>query len=160
MEASTRKLWLARQTAERGITFEDEIRPGAHYEVAVEHEGQIWVSGQIPRVQGRIVVTGRVGEDVSLDQARHAAEVSTLRALAILQARLGCLSRVARVLRMTVYVQSSAGFTQQSEVADAASALLYGAFAPSGGHTRTSVGVYQLPKNAAVELDFVFALAR
>ena len=140
------------------LSFEEDIRPGANYEVAVENAGEIYVSGMIPRMRGVIAGTGRVGQETSLQQARHAAQISTLRALAILRKSLGNLERVKRVLRMTVYVQSAADFTQQSEVADAASDILYAVFAPDGGHTRTSVGVYQLPKNASVELDMVVAI--
>jgi enamine deaminase RidA (YjgF/YER057c/UK114 family) len=140
------------------LSFEDDIRPGANYEVAIENDGQIHVSGMIPRVRGVIVGTGRVGEATSLEQARHAAKISVLRALAILDKSMGSLDRVKRILRMTVYVQSAADFTQQSEVADAASDILYAVFTPDGGHTRTSVGVYQLPKNASVELDLVAAI--
>ncbi|HYD59602.1 MAG TPA: RidA family protein [Noviherbaspirillum sp.] len=154
---------LYQQIAEElGIAFEDEIRAGANYEVAVENDGEIWVSGQIPRMQGKIVVTGRAGGEVSLEEARRASQVSIMRALAILRQSLGSLGRVKRVLRMTVYVQSAADFTMQSEVADAASEILYKVFAPNGGggHTRTSVGVYQLPKNAVVEIDLVAALNR
>lgn len=143
---------------ELDIAFEDEIRAGANYEVAVVNDNEIYVSGQIPRMQGRIVVTGRAGGEVSLEEARRAAQVSIMRALAILRQSLGSLARIRRVLRMTVYVQSAADFTLQSEVADAASEILYKVFAPDGGHTRTSVGVYQLPKNAVVEIDLVAAL--
>jgi len=143
---------------ELGLVFEDDIRPGANYEVVVEHGGQAWVSGQIPRLQGRIVCTGRVGQDLTLEQARAGARVSTLRALAILRRQLGSLARVERILRVTVCVQSAQDFSQQSEVADACSDILYSVFAPHGGHTRTSVGVYQLPKNAAVEIDMVAAV--
>lgn len=144
--------------AKFGVSFEDDIRAGANYDVAVENEDEIYVSGQIPRVRGVIVGTGRVGQETSLEEARRAAGISTLRALAILKQRLGCLSRVKRILRLTVYVQSAADFTQQSEVADAASEILYSVFSPSGNHTRTSVGVYQLPKNASVELDMIVAI--
>lgn len=143
---------------ELDIAFEDEIRAGANYEVAVVNGNEVYVSGQIPRMQGKIVVTGRVGGEVTLDDARRAARVSIMRALAILRQSLGSLDRVRRVLRMTVYVQSAADFTMQSEVADAASEILYKVFAPDGGHTRTSVGVYQLPKNAVVEIDLIAAL--
>jgi enamine deaminase RidA (YjgF/YER057c/UK114 family) len=141
-----------------GISFEDDIRPGANYEVAVQHEGQVWISGQVPRVRGKVVATGRAGHDLTLEQARHGAAVSTLRALAILRHTLGSLDRVSRLLRVTVFVQSAADFTQQSEVADACSAILYEVFSPHGGHTRTSVGVFQLPKNAVVEIDMVAAV--
>ena len=81
-----------------------------------------------------------------------------MRALAILGQLLGDLDRIKKVLRINVYVQSAADFTQQSEVADGASEVLYSIFAEAGVHTRTSVGVYQLPKNASVEVDMIVAL--
>jgi enamine deaminase RidA (YjgF/YER057c/UK114 family) len=146
-------------TRRLGIVFEDEVRGGANYEVAVENDGQLFVSGMIPRVQGEIVVTGRVGESVSLVDARRAAQVCVLRGIAVLKQSLVSLDRVKRILRVNVYVQSAADFTQQSEVADAASDVLYTIFAPDGGHTRTSVGVYQLPKNASVEIDLLAAIS-
>jgi len=141
-----------------GISFETPIRGGANYEVAVENDGQLFVSGMIPRVQGEIVVTGRVGEATSLEHARRAAQVCVSRAIAVLKQSLGSLDRVKKILRVNVYVQSAADFTQQSEVADAASDILYAVFAPDGGHTRTSVGVHQLPKNASVEIDLLVAV--
>jgi enamine deaminase RidA (YjgF/YER057c/UK114 family) len=144
----------------RGVAFEANVQPGANYDVAVEHEGQLWISGQVPRVQGVIAVTGCLGDGVALADGRRAAAICLLRALAIAQQRLGSLARVAKVLRMTVYVHSAAGFTQQSEVGDAASEILYDVFAPQGAHTRTSIGVAQLPKGAAVEIDLVLALHR
>ena len=146
------------QLDQRGLVFESPIRGGANYDVAVEHDGVLYVSGMIPRVQGQILGQGRVGEQLDLAGAQRAAEICVLRGLGILQQELGSLNRVAKVLRMTVYTQSAADFTQQSEVADAASAILYEVFTPHGQHTRTSVGVYQLPKNAAVELDLIVAL--
>ena len=78
-----------------------------------------------------------------------------MRALALLAQSLGSLDRVQSILRISVYVQSAQDFTQQSEVADGASEVLYAVLGQSGVHTRTSVGVYQLPKNAAVELDLI-----
>jgi enamine deaminase RidA (YjgF/YER057c/UK114 family) len=142
----------------QGVAFEANVQPGANYDVAVEHDGQLWISGQVPRVQGVIAVTGTLGDGVALVDGQRAAAICVLRALAIAQQRLGSLTRVAKVLRMTVYVHSAAAFTQQSEVADGASAILYAVFAPVGAHTRTSVGVVQLPKDAAVELDLVLAV--
>jgi enamine deaminase RidA (YjgF/YER057c/UK114 family) len=143
-----------------GVAFEAPVQAGANYDVAVGHEGQLWISGQLPRVQGVIAVTGTLGEGATLADGRRAAAICVLRALAIAQQRLGSLAHVARVLRMNVYVHSAAGFTQHSEVADGASEILNAVFAPQGAHTRTSVGVAQLPKDAAVELDLVMALQR
>jgi enamine deaminase RidA (YjgF/YER057c/UK114 family) len=110
-------------------------------------------------VGDRVVITGRAGTEVPLEQAQLAAKVCTLRALALLQRSLGSLDKVRAVLKLNVYTQSAEHFTQQSEVADAASELLHAVLGPgAGAHARTSVGVYQLPKNATVELDLVAAV--
>ncbi len=155
---STADAGFAEHCRAAGLVFEAKVQPGAHYEVAVEHEGQLWISGQVPRVQGVVAVTGALGDTVTLAEGRRAAAICVLRALAIAQQRLGSLARVAKVLRMTVCVHSAAAFTQQSEVGDAASEILYEVFAPDGAHTRTAIGVAQLPKGAAVEIDLVLAL--
>ena len=118
----------------------------------------IYISGQIPRVGNEVVVTGAAGSDVTLLDAQKAAKISVMRALALLQKHLGTLDAVKSVLRITVYVQSASTFTQQSEVADGASEVLYAVFGKDGVHTRTSVGVLQLPKNATVEIDMIAAI--
>jgi len=157
MQEPTRDQIADRIAAELGHSFEGEIRVGGHYASAVQDGRTVYISGQVPRVGTTVVVTGRVGEQVSLDRARLAAQICTLRALAILRLTLGSLDAVEKTLRITVYVQSAGDFTQQSEVADAASDLLHRVFGDAGVHSRTSVGVYALPKNAAVELDMIVA---
>lgn len=138
-----------------GYAFDGEIKIGGHYVPLVRNGRDIYLSGQIPRVGDTVVVTGRAGAGVTLAQAQHAAQVCALRALALLQRALGSLDEVAAILRITVYVQCSDDFTQHSEVADGASDLLYQVLGTAGAHTRTSVGVLQLPKNATVEMDMV-----
>lgn len=140
-----------------GYSFEGEIKIGGNYTSTIRHGDEVYVSGQIPRVGDKVVVTGRVGEDVLLAEAQKAAKVCVMRALALLNQELGSLDKVARILRITVFVQSAAGFTQQSEIADGASEVLHAVLGSAGMHTRTSVGVYQLPKNAAVEIDLIAA---
>ncbi|WP_198665440.1 RidA family protein [Paraburkholderia kururiensis] len=138
-----------------GYCFDGEIKIGGHYVPVVRNDNEVYVSGQIPRVENTVVVTGRAGADVSLADAQRAAQVCVMRALALLAREAGSLDRIRRVLRITVYVQCTADFTQQSEVADGASDVLHAVLGDAGRHTRTSVGVYQLPKNATVELDLV-----
>jgi enamine deaminase RidA (YjgF/YER057c/UK114 family) len=138
-----------------GHDFDGEIKIGGNYVPLVRHEDQIYISGQIPRVGDTVVVTGRAGADVTLEQAQRGAKISALRAIALLQRSLGSLDKVSRVLRMTLFVQCTDSFTQQSEVADGASELLFYVFGEAGAHTRSSVGVYQLPKNATVEMDLI-----
>jgi enamine deaminase RidA (YjgF/YER057c/UK114 family) len=94
---------------------------------------------------------------VSLTQAQLGAKVCAMRALALLRQNLGSLDRIQQVMRVTVYTQSATDFTQQSEVADAASEVLHTVLGAAGIHTRTSVGVAQLPKNATVEVDLIAA---
>ena len=138
-------------------SFDGEILSGGNYALANQHGREVYVSGQIPRVGSTVVSTGRVGVSVSLPDARFAAQICVMRALAILRKTLGSLDAVETILRMTVYVQCGPDFTQHSEVADGASEVLYFVFGPDSKHTRTSVGVYQLPKNASIEIDLIAA---
>jgi len=154
---TTRHGRFERAAADMGCSFEGEIRIGGDYRPVIVHGGQAHVSGQIPRVGDQVMVTGRAGADVSLAQSQHAARICAMRALRLLEQALGSLDAVQQVLQMTVYVQAAEDFTLLSEVADAASGLLQTVLGPAGVHARTSVGVYRLPKNAAVELNLVVA---
>lgn len=138
-----------------GYSFDGEIKVGGNYTSTVRDGRVIYLSGQVPRVGSTVVVTGRAGEAVDLEGARLAARICAMRALALLKQALGSLEHIERIAKVNVYVQSAADFTQQSEVADAASDLLQSILGASGVHTRTSVGVFQLPKNATVELDLI-----
>ena len=151
---------LFRQAAaELGFAPDGEIRIGGNYVPLLRDGDTVYLSGQVPRVGSEVVVTGRAGADVTLAEAQRAAKICVLRALALLQRELGSLERVRQILRVTVYVQCTQDFTQQSEVADGASELLFSILDQAGAHTRTSVGVLQLPKNATVELDLIAAVA-
>ena len=141
-----------------GYSFDGEIKIGGNYTSTVQHGDVIYVSGQVPRVGSTVVVTGRAGADVSLAQAQTGAKVCAMRALALLRQNLGGLDRIQQIMRVTVYTQSATDFTQQSEVADAASEVLHTVLGAAGIHTRTSVGVAQLPKNATVEVDLIAAV--
>ena len=143
-----------------GHRFDGELVIGGNYTSTMRHGNQMFVSGQVPRVGTTVMVVGEVGRDVSLAQAQVGAQICAMRALALLKSSLGSLSQIEQALRMTVYTRSSADFTQQSEVADAASQVLHDVLGAAGKHTRTSVGVAQLPKGAAVELDLVVGLAQ
>jgi enamine deaminase RidA (YjgF/YER057c/UK114 family) len=152
---SSRQSKFNEVAAALGYSFEGEMKIGGNYVPTVQSGNEIYVSGQIPRVANTVVVTGRAGIEVSVVEAQKAAKVCAMRALALLRQSLGSLERVQRVLRISVYIQSAQDFTQQSEVADGASEVLYSVLGQAGVHTRTSVGVYQLPKNATVELDLI-----
>lgn len=144
--------------AELGAPMEGEIRIGGNYRPVVRDGALAFVAGQVPRVGERVVVTGRAGAGTTLAQARFGAQVGALRCLALLQRELGSLERVRRMLRVGVFVQCAPDFTQHSEVGDGASEVFVRVLGPAGTHARTSVGVYQLPKDATVEVEAVAAL--
>jgi len=152
---TSRDALLDRAIAELGYAFDGPLRMGGDYVPVVLDDSTAYVSGQVPRVGHTVAVTGRAGGRVSLEQARQAARICAVRALLLLRQSLGSLDRVTRVLKVNVYTQCEPDFTQQSEVADAASALLKQVLGDAGAHARTSIGVLQLPKDATVELDLV-----
>jgi enamine deaminase RidA (YjgF/YER057c/UK114 family) len=143
---------------EHDFPVDEPMKTGGAYAPILIDAGYAYIAGQIPRVGDRVRYIGTVGSDLTLEEARRAAAISTLRALALIRAATGTLAAVSAIPKMTVHVRSSADFTEQSEVADGASSLLYAVFAERGVHTRTSLGVLQLPKGAAVEIDFIFRL--
>ncbi|NWE14775.1 RidA family protein [Pseudomonas yamanorum] len=137
----------------------NEFKIGGNYTPLLRDGNHIYISGQIPRVGDAIVLPGKVGESLSLADAQIAAGVSALRCLGLLKQALGSLDQVKAILKINVYVRSTEDFDQQSEVANGASDLLNEILGAAGSHTRTSVGVLQLPKGAAVEIDMI-AVAR
>lgn len=143
--------------AEIGIDFSQEVQSMHRYELAIGRDREVHVSGHLPRLRGAVAVSGRIGAGVTLEEARRAARLGTIRALAALRQHLGSLSRVGQVLRLTVYLQGAEGFAQHTQVADAASDLLHAVLQDAAGHARTVVGVHQLPENAAVQVDLVVA---
>lgn len=133
----------------------DEFKVGGNYTPLVRDGNHLYISGQIPRVGDAIVLPGRVGDTLTLAQAQIAAGISALRCLGLLKQALGSLDQVKAIPRITVYVRSAEDFDQQSEVANGASDLLHEILGAAGVHTRTSIGVMQLPKSAAVEIDMI-----
>ena len=146
------------QAQELGFDFDGVIKIGGNYVPVIQHGNEVYVSGQIPRVGDHVVVTGCAGQSVTLPQAQLAAKICVMRALALLRNQLGSLSRVKQILRITVYVHCAPDFTLHSEVSDGASDVLFRVLGEAGRHTRTSVGVAQLPKGATVELDLIAAI--
>ncbi|QJQ02471.1 RidA family protein [Herbaspirillum rubrisubalbicans Os34] len=150
---------LKERLQELSIDLPVSSAPGAKYATGVLHQGLAWISGQLPREGDRVLVSGKLGREVSVEAGQEGARVAFIRALAALRDTVGGLDGVDRILRLNVYVNCTEDFSQHSAVADGASALIYQIFgAEKGAHARTSVGVAQLPRNACVELDIVVAL--
>ena len=131
--------------------------PVAAYVPVVVAGGLAHVSGQLPFVDGKLV-TGRLGEDVSLEQGTAAAQACGLMILAQLKAALGSLSRIERIVKLGAFVNSTADFTEQPKVANGASELMAAVFDDAGRHARSAVGVPVLPLGAAVEVDAIAAV--
>jgi len=144
----------------RGITIPDPPSPVAIYVPAVQTGNYIYTSGQLPTVRGELVATGKVGAEVSPEQAAEAARQCTLNALAAIRSLVGDLSRVIRVVKAVGYVASADGFTGQSAVMNGASTLLGEVFGDHiGSHARSAVGVAALPLGAPVEVELVVEVA-
>jgi len=143
-----------------GLTLPEVARPQFNYLPVVAWGDIAYVSGQLPRVDAQLLVTGRVGETVTLEQAREAARVCVLHALAVLRHALGSLDRIERVLKVTGFVSSAPDFVDQPKVLDAASDLLVEVFGEAGRHARSAVGVASLPRNSPVEIELVVVLRK
>ena len=148
---------IEHRLAELGIALPQAAAPVAAYVPVVVAGNLAHVSGQLPFVDG-LLVTGRLGEDVALEQGTAAARACGLMILAQLKAALGSLDRVERVVKLGVFVNSAAAFTEQPKVANGASELMERVFGESGRHARSAVGVPALPLGAAVEIDAVVAV--
>jgi len=143
---------------ELDIALPEAAAPVASYMPVVVHGGVAYVSGQLPFVDGELK-TGRLGEDVSLDEGLDAARACGLMILAQLKAA-GLLEQVERVVKLGAFVSSTTDFTDQPKIANGASDLMFEVFGERGRHSRAAVGVPVLPLGAAVEVDAVIALAQ
>jgi enamine deaminase RidA (YjgF/YER057c/UK114 family) len=148
---------VAARLEELGITLPEAAAPVASYVPVVVQGGFAHISGQLPFVDGK-VVTGRLGEDVSLEEGMEAARACGLMIAAQLKAA-GLLEKVERVVKLGAFVNSTGDFTDQPKVANGASDLMFEIFGEKGRHARAAVGVPVLPLGAAVEVDAVIAIA-
>ena len=130
-------------------------KPVGAYVPALRSGNLVFTSGQLPVKAGQMLALGKVPTAVSLEHAQQAARQAALNALAAIQSVVGSLDAVKRIVRVNVFVNSSAGFIEQAKVANGASELLVAIFGDAGRHTRCAIGAAELPLNAAVEVDLV-----
>ncbi|MET0250029.1 MAG: RidA family protein [Sphingobium sp.] len=148
-----------RKLEELGLSLPEAAAPVAAYVPVVEAGGLLHLSGQLPFKAGQIV-TGRLGDGVSLEDGQEAAKLCGLMIVAQVRKYLGGdLSRVKRIVKLGVFVNSAADFTDQPKVANGASELMVALFGDAGKHARSAVGVPVLPLGAAVEVDAIVELA-
>jgi enamine deaminase RidA (YjgF/YER057c/UK114 family) len=144
--------------AELGITLPPVVRPLAAYVPAVRSGGHVYVSGQLPFVDGALPATGKVGADVSPERAKELAALCAVNALAAIDDLVG-LAAVVRIVKVTGFVASAPGFTGQPGVINGASELFGEVFGEAGRHARSAVGVAELPLDTPVEVEVIAEVA-
>ncbi|HZY56705.1 MAG: RidA family protein [Actinomycetota bacterium] len=133
--------------------------PVGSYVPATRAGTLLFTAGQLPFKDGQLPYTGKVGAEVSVEEAKEAARLCVLNALAAVKAEVGTLENARRIARVTGYVASAAGFNGQPEVMNGASDLLGRLFGEKGLHARTAIGVAELPFDAPVEVELIVDLA-
>lgn len=138
-----------------GIVLPSPPKPVATYIPASQAGDLLFISGVIPIRDGHLVFCGKLGEDLTVENGYEAAKFALLNALAIIRQALGSLNRVKKIVRMTGYVASGAGFTEQPSVVNGASDLLVELFGEAGRHARLALGAAELPLNAPIEIELI-----
>ncbi len=150
---------LTARLAQLGISLPTIAGSFGAYVPAKRVGNLVYVAGQLPMKEGKLLATGQVPLTSSVDQAKFAARQCVINALAAVQSVLGSIDMLTGVVRVGVFVSSEPTFTEQPKVANGASELLLDLFGDAGKHVRAAVGVSSLPLDAAVEIEFVFEAA-
>jgi len=144
--------------AELGLTLPVAAKPVAAYVPAIRTGNIVFTAGQLPMVDGALAKTGKVGGEISIEEAKKLAEVCALNALAAVETVVE-VNKIVRVVRVVGYVNGVAGFTQQPAVINGASELFLHIWGEAGKHARSAVGVAELPLNAPVEVELTVEVA-
>lgn len=130
--------------------------PIGTYVPAVKTGNLVYTSGQLPLSDGRLLFKGRVGKEVSIENAQRASKAALINTLAAVKWLIGDLNRIKKIVRLNGYINSAIGFLDQPKVLNSASDLLLQIFGETtGSHSRTAIGVLELPMGACVELDLI-----
>lgn len=138
-----------------GLTIPQAVTPVANYVPFTQMGKLLFISGQVPFDDGQIAVSGKLGQDVSLEDGQKAARICALHILAQTQAAIGDLEQIERVLKLTGFVNSTPDFTDQPKVINGASDFFVDVLAERGRHSRSAVSAASLPLNAAVEVEAI-----
>ncbi|MGK9369793.1 RidA family protein [Melioribacter sp. Ez-97] len=130
-------------------------KPLAAYVPAQVTGNLIFTAGQLPTVDGKLLAEGKVGADVTEEKAAECAKIAALNCLSVIKAEIGSLDKIKKIVKITVFVNSSDNFTGQPKVANGASEFLIDLFGDKGKHARSAVGVNELPINAPVEIEMI-----
>ena len=143
---------------ELGYELPEPAKPLAAYIPAIKVEKLVYTAGQLPTVNGQLQYKGKVGFDLSEEDGQKAAVLSLLNCLAVIKGVCGDLDQIEQVVKLTVFINSADGFTNQPKVANGASELLLRIFGDAGKHVRSAVGVNELPIDAPLEIEMVVKL--
>jgi len=143
---------------ELGYELPGVAKPLASYVPAVRVGDQVWTSGQLPLVEGALLLTGKVGAELTTEQAQEQARIAALNALAAIDAEVG-LDNISRVVKIVGFVASDPAYGDQPVVINGASDFIGEVFGDAGKHARSAVGVAALPKNAPVEIELIVEIA-
>jgi enamine deaminase RidA (YjgF/YER057c/UK114 family) len=143
---------IEEKLAEMGIELPTPPKPVAAYVPCVQAGNLVFLSGQLPVKDGRVMAVGAVASHCSLEEAREGAKLTAINILAQLKAYLGSLDQIKRIVRLEGFVQSENGFYKQPEVMNGASEFLAEVFVEKGKHTRIAIGVNELPLNATMQI--------
>lgn len=147
------------QLAALGLVLPAPPKPVATYIPVVRTGDLLFLSGMIPLRDGTLIMAGKLGQEISLEQGYEAAKICLLNALAVIRQELGTLDRVKQVVRMVGYVASTEEFIQHPAVINGASDLLVKIFGDVGRHARVAIGAPSLPLNAPVEIELIIQVS-
>ncbi|MFQ0813282.1 hypothetical protein AVM02_18450 [Brucella anthropi] len=142
-----------------GISIPEAAAPAANYVPFAQSGSLLLTSGQLPLDGGKLVHTGRIGDELTVAHGQAAARACAINILAQAKAALGSLERIKRIVKITVFVASTPDFVEQHLVANGASDLLVAVLGDAGKHARSAVGVASLPLNAPVEIEAIIEAA-
>jgi enamine deaminase RidA (YjgF/YER057c/UK114 family) len=140
---------------EIGVEISPPPVPQGAYQPAVISGNLIFVSGQLPLKEGRLLYRGKVGSEISIEEGMEAARLAAINSLSVIKSELGDLGRIKRIVKLTGYVSSALGFDMQAKVVNGASQFFYDVFGDMDRHARAAVGVYELPLGASVEIEVI-----
>ena len=143
---------------ELGVTLPDPPKPVANYVPVVRVGDLLFLSGVLPSRDGQLVMIGKLGQNLSIEQGMEASCIAVLNGLSIIQSEAGSLDRVKRIVKMVGHIASAPGFTDQPQVLNGASDLLVSLFGEAGRHARVAVGAAELPRQAPVEIELIVQL--
>jgi len=141
--------------AELGLAVPEVAKPVASYIPAVRSGNHVFTSGQLPMRDGELITTGKVGGEVTEEEAVECARQCALNAMAAVRAEIGDLSKVKRIVKVVAFVASTPDFTGQPGIANGASELFGEVFGELGRHARSAVGVPVLPLDSPVEVELI-----